>query len=47
MNLDTTLSYLRSHSLLNPHTLLDMTIHSLWVINKAGGLVFSRSYSSA
>lgn len=22
-----------------------MTIHALWVINKAGGLVFSRSYS--
>ena len=24
-----------------------MTIHALWVINKAGGLVFSRSYSGA
>lgn len=23
-----------------------MTVHSIWVINKAGGLVFSRSYSS-
>ena len=22
-----------------------MTIHALWVINKAGGLVFSRQYS--
>lgn len=22
-----------------------MTVHSIWVINKAGGLVFSRSYS--
>ncbi|ORX34497.1 Sybindin-like protein [Kockovaella imperatae] len=22
-----------------------MTVHALWVINKAGGLVFSRSYS--
>jgi hypothetical protein len=22
-----------------------MTIHAVWVINKAGGLVFSRSYS--
>lgn len=22
-----------------------MTVHALWVINKAGGLVFSRSYT--
>ncbi|UOH81104.1 hypothetical protein LQV05_003766 [Cryptococcus neoformans] len=24
-----------------------MTIHALWIISKAGGLVFSRSYSDA
>jgi hypothetical protein len=28
-----------------PSASLRMTVHSIWVINKAGGLVFSRSYS--